>query len=67
MYNLIVYKLTLYQRFVEKKPDYGLLLNVPEANLYIKKKTITHINILVEDRKKNRFRKSYCQNNVVLF
>lgn len=47
---------------MKKTPDYGLLLNVPEANLY-KKNPITHINILVENREKNRFQKSDCQNN----
>lgn len=47
---------------MKKTPDYGLLLNVPEANLY-KKNPITHINILVENREMNRFRKSDCQNN----
>lgn len=61
IYIFIVYKLTLYQRSV-KKPWLWTFVNRIWSKS-IEKKTITHINTIAENREKNRFRKSDCQNS----
>lgn len=56
-------KINLVSKECEKKTWLWTFVKRTWSKSILKKKPITHIDILVENREKNRFRKFDCQNN----